>query len=174
MCGNPFNGNLLENLVNLASGGITGGIEQAANVISGDTDVISGLRSAANQQGPWGSAVYPQDPALAEKGNIAGALAGVGAALTGGETAGAVAGAGAGQQVANLLLPQQQRGMPGVPLGVGAQAQGLTPQQQQTLGGGQNEPHKGLAYPFEQRIRNQQEDPGIAALYNIAGGGPYA
>lgn len=94
-------------------------------------------------------------------GAIPGAIAGGGSAL------GAAGGAYGAQQLASILTPNQGASQL-VGSAAGASAQGLSPQQQQMLGGGSSEPHKGLAYKFEQRQRGGKEDPGIAALYNIS------
>lgn len=109
----------------------------------------------------FGNAAY-----LGDAAGTAGGLAGA----AGGSQLGGFAGAMAANQLASILTPQQ-----GAPFIAGSAAgpasQGLTQSQQQMLaGGGTSDPHKGLAYPFEQRQRNAREDPGIAALYNISEG----
>lgn len=162
-------------VANVASGGLYGVGKGISNAVqSGNpADALSAL-----DLGPASFITNVSDQTIGPDATLALKLAATGGALGAGAGggAGAALGATAGQQAGNLahafstqpFIPQSygRPEQPFIPQSYGQPAQ-ATPQQLAALTANQSEAHRGLAPRFEQRMGGQQEDPGLAALYNL-------
>ena len=71
------NVNPVDVVANVATGGLYGAGKSALDVITGKTDILSGVKDSMNTLGPWGSVMMGVSPEAAMAGNVAGAGAGV-------------------------------------------------------------------------------------------------